>query len=54
MSSLSKLDLYRKTEYVAIPCIILVVDSEVRFAGCALKFKGHLDMALKELHPKEA
>ncbi|KAF8919687.1 hypothetical protein BGZ58_004625, partial [Dissophora ornata] len=45
--------IYRKTEYVAIPCIVLVVDNEVRFAGSGTKFKEHLDVALKELYPEE-
>ncbi|KAI8603350.1 hypothetical protein EDD21DRAFT_413111 [Dissophora ornata] len=42
--------IYRKTEYVAIPCIVLVVDNEVRFAGSGTKFKEHLDVALKEFN----
>ncbi|GJJ76169.1 hypothetical protein EMPS_08528 [Entomortierella parvispora] len=46
--------IYRKTEYLAIPCAVLVVDGKVRFAGNGTKFEEHLDAALKELYPKEA
>ncbi|KAG0060521.1 hypothetical protein BGZ89_012202 [Linnemannia elongata] len=45
--------IFRKTEYVAIPCIVLVVDNEVRFAGSGSRFEEHLDVALKEVYPKE-
>ncbi|KAF9356337.1 hypothetical protein BGX26_005408 [Mortierella sp. AD094] len=46
--------IYRKTEYVAIPCIVLVVDNEVRFAGSGTGFERHLDVASKELYPEKA
>lgn len=51
--SSQKLDIYRKTEYRPIPCIVLVVDNEVKFAGSSSQFNEHLDMAIETLYPKE-
>ncbi|KAG0224207.1 hypothetical protein BGW42_005286 [Actinomortierella wolfii] len=39
--------------YPAIPCIVLIVDNVVRFAGNAMFLEDHMKEALNELYPVE-
>ncbi|KAF7720681.1 hypothetical protein EC973_006538 [Apophysomyces ossiformis] len=47
-------NIYRKTEYRPIPCVVLVVDNEVKFAGSSSQLDEYLNVALEALYPKDA
>lgn len=49
----SKLDVYRKTEFPPIPCVVLVVDGEVKYAGNSNEVEKFLDEALEGVYPRE-
>ena len=51
---LQNIAIFKKTGYFALPCVVLLVDGVVKFAGSGSKFEGHLEETLNELHPNEA
>ncbi|GJJ76178.1 hypothetical protein EMPS_08537 [Entomortierella parvispora] len=46
-------NVYRKTEFPPIPCVVLVVDGEVMYAGSSSQLEKFLGEAVKALYPSE-
>lgn len=51
---LFRLAVFKKTEYKAIPCLIVTLDGEVKYVGSESKgFRAALEEAVKAAPPKE-